>query len=171
MKILLITLLLAGYASATLSQNLDSIPQPERDSLLISVAKETIRKYGPGYYRDPFKEITIERLTDSSLEKSPINKNPYLDRAAYVVTFFYDDTKEQLDKEFLARVRFWADEEGKPGYIFFGNRYMLFLYEVEDGLRSDEDIVIHYTPLPKSIWRKKTDIQKGEVEPENNKDE
>ena len=161
-KILLIILLIAGYTSAILSQNLDSIPQPERDSLLISVAKETIRKYGPGYYRDPFKKITIERLTDSSLEKSSVNRNPYADRVAYIVTFFYDDTKEQLDREFLARVHFWADEEGKPGVIDFGNRYGVILYEVENGLRNDEDIVIHYTPLPKSIWRKKTDGQEEE---------
>ena len=158
-KILLVILLFAGYASTALSQNLDSIPQPERDSLLISRAKETIRKYGPGYYRDPFKEIAIRRLTDSLLEPTSINRNPYPNRVMYVITFFYDDTIEQLDSEYLAEVYFWADEEGKPMRIFFGNRYGLNLYEVEDGLRSNEDIEIYYTPLPKSIWRKKTDGQ------------
>lgn len=116
--IVIITLFLLGYNSVSLSQNLDSYPQAKRDSILVSIAKEVILKYGPGYYRE-FSNPEIKRLKfPPKGERNSTGENA--NRIYYIVTFRYDKTKELLEFDFAAFVRFWADT-GIPDAVSFGN--------------------------------------------------
>ncbi|GHS96360.1 hypothetical protein FACS189421_01310 [Bacteroidia bacterium] len=130
-----------------MSQNLDSIPKPQRDSILLVKAKETVLKYGPGYYRE-YKEPQIERGLNPS--KGSINKKGiYPNRVYYRVTFLYDKTQEQLSEKYAATVIFWADQGGEPASIGFGNGIAIGIPENSD-LRSNTEIEpIPYQPMPK----------------------
>jgi hypothetical protein len=101
------------------AQNLDYLPQAQRDSILISTAKEAVLRYGPGYYRE-YKEPVIERSTVPS--KGEINSTgENAGRVIYSVVFLYDTVQELLEEQFAAKVNFWADQSGEPGAISFGN--------------------------------------------------
>lgn len=59
---MLVIFLFVSCVFTTRAQNLDSIPEKQRDSILISVAKEVVLKHGSGYYRE---------------YKEPLPLNPY----------------------------------------------------------------------------------------------
>lgn len=109
---------LVGYFVVVFSQNLDSLPQQQRDSILIEVAKDVVLTYGPGYYRE-YKRPIIKRrqvppLGDINLTGDNAN------RIFYEVIFLYDKSKEQLSYDFAARVLIWSDSR-KPIDVMFGN--------------------------------------------------
>jgi len=130
-QIMIIILLFVSYNNA-MAQNLDRLPQPKRDSILISIAKEVILKYGPDYYREYAK---------------PIIKRSNTDRAAYEVTFLYDKTEETLEWDYAAKVFIWADT-GNPGSVFFGNGFGRGIPEGREWLT---DTTISPVPYQESV--------------------
>jgi hypothetical protein len=151
-KKIVIAILIMSFTGTAISQNLDSLPEAKRDSLLIAVAKEVVMKYGPGYYLD-YKAPIIERKV--LYLNGDVGPDYYKgSRVHYIVTFLYDETKEQLEKEFAVRVGFIADKEGKPRTVTFGNGIGILL--MEDFLRSGKEIEqIPYQQIPK-IFRDRT---------------
>lgn len=101
------------------AQNLDNLPTEKRDSLLKAKSKEIILRYGPGYYRE-YKAPTIERIAVPPSETNPEGTN--VGRAYYMITYWYDKTKERLEEDFAAIVRIWADT-GEPTSVLFGCNY------------------------------------------------
>ena len=136
-KIVLAILFFMSYITIGVSQNLDSIPQPERDSLLISRAKEVVLKYGPGYYRE-YKEPIISRVERIPPKGVIIPEWTVLYRFYYEVTYLYDKEKEKLSEKFAARVSFTAIN-GEPVSILFGNGMGILIPE-DNNLRSNKEI-------------------------------
>ena len=95
-----------------IAQNLNSMSVAKRDSILISIAKEVVLKYGPGYYRE-YKPPVIGKQIRQKDGKS----NVY----AYMVTFLYDETKETLIEHFAVQITILA-ETWRPESVMFGNR-------------------------------------------------
>jgi len=155
------------------SQNLNLMPQGQRDSFLIATAKEVVLKYGPDYYRE-YKLPVIERRQIPP--KGEINiTGEHVGRVAYWVTFLYDKSKELLDYDYAARVYFWEDT-GEPEYVFFGNGWGTVLTEITEGWRNNNDIKMPYQQrgiVPDydlktgEILNKETLIKKG-YEPQAN---
>ena len=117
-RILSILLFLTIYITLC-AQNLDNLPTEKRDSLLKAKSKEIILRYGPGYYRE-YKAPTIERIVVPPSESNPEGIN--VGRAYYMITYWYDKTKERLEEDFAAIVRIWADT-GEPAAVLFGCNY------------------------------------------------
>ena len=117
-RILSILLFLTIYITLC-AQNLDNLPTEKRDSLLKAKSKEIILRYGPGYYRE-YKAPTIERIVVPPSETKPEGIN--VGRAYYMITYWYDKTKERLYEDFAAIVRIWADT-GEPASVLFGCNY------------------------------------------------
>jgi hypothetical protein len=116
-KTVFLVIVLTGYTIAALSQNLDSMPQEQRDSLLTSTAKEVVLRYGPGYYRE-YKEPVIKRgQIPPKGTMNPTGENA--GRFYYRVTFLYDTVKERLNSDFAAEVVIW-ENNGKPEGITIG---------------------------------------------------
>lgn len=116
--IILIVSILVSYNSLGFSQNLDSYPRSKRDSILVSIAKEVVLKYGPGYYRDNIKPEIVRYMFPSDKERNPTGENA--NRVYYLVTFGYDKTKEILEYDYSSYVFIWADSS-EPKHVFFGN--------------------------------------------------
>jgi len=134
-QLFFVILLCVSYNSASLSQNLDSMPVAKRDSLLIAIAKEAVLKYGPDYYRE-YKPPVISRNVFPP--KGYYNfEGIHAGRPYYDVTFLYDKTVELLDWGYAAQVRILADT-GKLEGIMFGCGLGRGI--PEDGLRSSEEI-------------------------------
>ena len=128
-QLFFIILLCITYNTAGMSQNLDTMSVAKRDSLLISMAKEVVLKYGPDYYREDFPPV-IER--HSVPPKGEINKTGEMaGRVYYHIIFLYDETKEQLSYPFAARVQVWADT-GEPSSAFFGNGWGRIISDIKD---------------------------------------
>jgi hypothetical protein len=145
-KTLSILILMGGIFTAN-SQNLESLPQAQRDSLLISLAKEAVLRYGPGYYRE-YKEPIIERgQIQPKGTMNPTGEN--VGRIYYIITFLYDTIKERLGDNFAAIVGFWGDT-GKPSYIRLGNNngYTRSISESE----WDSDAEVEQTPYHEMIF-------------------
>jgi hypothetical protein len=128
------------------SQNLDYLPQAKRDSILISIAKEAVLRYGPGYYRE-YKTPVIER------GQIPVKgtMNPTGENAGkiyYRVTFLYDKTQEVLAENFAAIVGF-REGTSSPVYIRFGNERARFIPEKE---WKDNAVVEEQTPYETMIF-------------------
>ena len=117
-RILSILLFLTIYITLC-AQNLDNLPTEKRDSLLKAKSKEIILRYGPGYYRE-YKAPTIERIVVPPSETNPEGIN--VGRAYYMITYWYDKTKERLEEDFAEIVRIWADT-GEPAAVLFGCNY------------------------------------------------
>jgi hypothetical protein len=90
------------------------LPAAERDSFLLKVAKETVMKYGPGYYRD-HRPPTIKKTTISTLDSS--YGKEHAGRVYYIVWYPADETREIC--KFAASVFIWADT-GKAFNVHFG---------------------------------------------------
>jgi hypothetical protein len=145
-KTLSILILMGGVFMAN-SQNLDSMPQTQRDSLLISVAKEVVLRYGPGYYREDKKPIINRGQIPPKGTMNPTGKDA--GRIWYGVTFLYNTTKERLGENFAASVGLWEDT-GKPGSVRFGvgNRWVRLISEDE----WDSDAIIEQTPYQEMVF-------------------
>jgi hypothetical protein len=142
-KTLSVLIFMGGVFMAN-SQNLDSMPQAQRDSLLIATAKEVVLKYGPGYYRE-YKEPVIERgQLPAKGELNPTGKKA--GKIYYRVTFLYDKTIEMLEYDFAAIVGFSGDT-GKPTGVQFGEGIIRRIPEGEW-----ENAVIEQTPYNERIF-------------------
>ena len=91
-RILLVGLLLISIVVNAFSQvkNLDRLSQTKRDSILISLAKETILKYGPDFYEENvIPVITRKTVTEEELKhkkEEVYNKQKKnLGRSQYIV--------------------------------------------------------------------------------------
>lgn len=131
--ITVIVSILASFNSLSFSQNLDLLPQHQRDSILIAISKETVLKYGPGYYRENIKP-TIER---GQVPKEGQRGGKDANRVFYDVTFYYDPKTESLECNYTSRISIWADSK-KPLLVMFGNGIGILIPEVE--LRKAEEI-------------------------------
>jgi hypothetical protein len=125
-------LLFMNETALVYGQNLDSLPQTKRDSILISIAKEVALTHGPGYYRE-YKAPVIKR----AIYPEEIDEGKNAGRIIYSVIFLYDKTKEQLEMDVAAAVAIWGDS-GKPQGVRFGNGLIRLIPET--GLRSGEVI-------------------------------
>ena len=101
-KIIYIIILLYSLCINTFSQDLDSLPQQQRDSILFEVAKEVVLKYGPGYYRE-YKRPVIKRRQVPPLGEINLTGDN-ANRFFYEVIFLYDETKKRLEYDFAAKV-------------------------------------------------------------------
>jgi len=140
-------LIFISYNLLAISQNLDSIPKTQRDSILLTKAKEVVLKYGPGYYRE-FKEPVIERVESIPPKGAVIPKGAITYRFLYEVIYLYDESKEQLEEDFAAKVIF-PSATGEPASVLFGNGIGIRIPKDTD-LRSGEEVEpIPYQPRPK----------------------
>jgi len=133
-KIFLIAIsLITLFAQNTESQNLDSMSQQQRDSLLITRARKVIELYAPEYYREDVKPIVTRGEFVFDGKTHCFGDAPDVFRTGtrvyYIVYFGYDKTKETHHKDYLAHVNFWSDESGKPNSIDFINGCGLGLSE------------------------------------------
>ena len=113
-KFLVLVAVLIQYATMVLSQTLDEMPQKQRDSLLISTAKEVIMKFGPDYYREYKPPI---------IKKGAIFPIIDVDQISYSVIISYDSLEEKLEKEYAVVVNF-GNNTKKPHYILFGDGWV-----------------------------------------------
>ncbi len=132
-KTILVILLFVSYSLATMAQNLDTMPTAKRDSILISIAKEAVLKYGPDYYRDQYSPIIERNVVPPKGEINTTGEKA--GKVFYWVIFPYDETEEQLEYPFAARVTIWVDTS-KPSSVFFGNGFGMSIPDNVD-LRSD----------------------------------
>ena len=117
-KTIFVTLLCVSYSTVSMAQNLRSMPDVERNALLISIAKEAVLTHGPDYYRE-YREPIVERgQMPPKGEQNPDGWNA--ERYYYTVTFLYDRTQETLEWDFAAIVQIWEDT-GEPVRVGFGN--------------------------------------------------
>jgi len=146
-QILFMTLLGMG-CNTMVAQNLDSMPVAQRDSLLISRAKEVVLIHGPDFYRDKFPPI-IQRTV---VPPPPKNGRPIsptdeklIGSVLYSVTFLYDQTEEKLSKDYAALVSFFGST-GNPESVMFGNGLGIIFSENNDDWRHrrSEEPSVHY---------------------------
>lgn len=139
---ILIAMFLFSIAIAS-AQNLDSLPQSKRDSILIAMSKAIILKHGPGYYRE-YKKPIIERKVCEEHPLMEEKDRALIGKAFYCMTYLYDKSKERLDEDFAAKVFIWAT--GEPHSVWFGNRWGVSLDLPET--RSNKKVtVIPYDPV------------------------
>ena len=115
--LILIISLCIGYSTIK-SQDLSLMSITQRDSLLISIAKEVVLMYGHDYYRDKFSSIIEQSMVPLRGENNPTGVNA--GRVMYHITFLYDKTEEVLERNFAAKVHIWGDT-GLPSGVDFGN--------------------------------------------------
>jgi len=113
-----LSIILILSCNAVIAQNLDSMPVAKRDSILISISKEVILKYGPDYYREYLKPIIEGSTVPMKGEINPSGVNA--GRVSYKVTFLYDKTEETLAWDYAAKVAIWSDT-WQPSGVDFGN--------------------------------------------------
>jgi hypothetical protein len=120
----ILVMILTGYTTAILSQNLDSMPKFKRDSILIANAKDALLKYGPEYYREYKPPIIKGNTIPPKGDDNTTGENA--GRKMYNVTFLYDTTVELLEESYAAIVHIWEDTGNLNG-ISFGNRWGLLI--------------------------------------------
>lgn len=145
-KILLL-FILSVTSLCGMAQNLDKMPVQKRDSFLIKTAKDAVKKYAPGYYREYGKPI-IERLVidDDSVVDAVLGTR--MGRPYYRVTFPYDKNKEYFEHGFSAFVQIWADNGTLQG-IMPGNGVGLVFKEVRTRAEEEEVEIILYVKREK----------------------
>ena len=142
-QILLIVLLCVSYNNL-IAQNMYLLPIAQRDSLLISISKEAILKYGPDYYREYKQpEIRYKIVPNTGDDSKGKNAN----RIFYIVTYQYDPIEETLEWDFAAEVRIWA-ETGDLFGVTFGTG---FGRSIPEGMDWRNDTTIEPIPYQESI--------------------
>lgn len=94
------------------AQDLRKLPKQERDKVLLELSKEALLKYGDKEY--------YEASLVPQISKEIIVGGKYKDREIYVVTYPYDTTKYNMEHNYSASVKIFADTGG-IGFIMFGN--------------------------------------------------
>jgi hypothetical protein len=135
-RIVLSVMIMTGYTTAVLSQNLDSMSKIQRDSILIAKAKECVLRYGPEYYREYKTPVIREYITPLKGPENVTGENA--GRKSHIVSFPYDTLTELLEYEYAADVAIWADT-GVPVSISFGNGLGVFIEEVESKTKLEQE--------------------------------
>lgn len=145
-KILLL-FILSVTSLCGMAQNLDKMPVQKRDSFLIKTAKDAVKKYAPGYYRE-YKKPIIERLVidDESVVDAELGAR--MGRPYYRVTFPYDENKEHFEHGFSAFVQIWADNGTLQG-IMPGNGVGRLFKEARTRAEEEEVEIIPYVKREK----------------------
>ena len=145
-KQIIITILLCiSHNTESIAQNLNFRPATQRDSLLISIAKEVILKYGPDYYREYQQPIISKEVFPPRGELNP--DGIHAERTYYHITFLYDKTEEKLEWDYAAYVRIWEDTGGLY-CAMFGNGYGRVIPE---GMDWRNDTTIPPVPYQEAI--------------------
>ena len=109
------------------SKGTESKTQIRDSTILESIFKEAVLKYGPEYYRkDAIVKITSEIIPNDG-DYYGLNAN----RVRYIVTSYYDISKEHLEFRFLSKIKIWADNM-KPTDIGFENGSVILFSEPLD---------------------------------------
>lgn len=110
-KIVFILACLTAFAATMQAQEVDfeKMPQKQRDSTLIAIAKAAVMRHGPDWYRDYKIEINSHKQ----------EVGPNIGKKDYTVTFYYDPKKEYMHNAYavMVKIRF----TGQPYSIWFGN--------------------------------------------------
>jgi len=137
-RIFFIFLLSVSCAISVTAQNLKSMPAVQRDSLLISISKEVILKYGPEYYRENQKPTIIREIVSEGTQAGDF---------LYYVTFPYDKAEETLEWDYSARVVI-RENTGNPASVLFGNGFGCSVPEEKDWRN---DMTIEPIPYQEAI--------------------
>lgn len=132
--------------------NLETLPEAERNSKLIEIAKAAVLKYGPGYWREykntGIKKPEIRQYIAKDGESIAVSWPELKGKKVYYIKFFYDQTKERLRENFAADVTIVA-ESGVACDIWFGNARGLGTYHHETGkTKSSGHAVVPYRQAP-----------------------
>lgn len=129
MKSLIALFLISLFSLSLYSQNLDELPVETRDSILVVRTKTAVMKHGPEFWRD----YKAPKIKSSHILSTG---SPNVGRKYYMVSILYDKSKEKLWMEWIAQVRFWADN-GEIDTIGFGNGYIFRPYD-------NDHRIVHY---------------------------
>lgn len=133
MKTNFIITILALFSNVLLAQhqNLDKLPQKERDSILVKVANEAIDRFSTGYLRPgnkPYIEDIGYKLSES-YKKQGLKQ--YADRYLYAVYYFATDQEKEVYKnDTLVKALVLADI-GKVTEIIYIDSYSWRLSALE----------------------------------------
>ncbi len=126
--------------SPTSLSQMDSV---KRYEYLVKLAREVIKNFGPGYYRE-YKKPDISELrvfSDNNAQHPEIQRN--VGRKYYTVTFLYDKTQERLEWDYAAQVSIWEDD-GEPKDVMFGHNlgidfaFRPYRQWVKEGIKDDD---------------------------------
>lgn len=139
--------------------NLEKLSEKERNEKLLEIAKAAVLKYGPGYYRDynipgvpkPMIRVTTAKKGESTTISFPELEN----KTIYIVTFFYDNTKEILLSDFAVIVGI-VGETGIPCEMAFGNNALRVVYDAEKNPQTRSARVIPIVPYEQKPERPQT---------------
>ena len=118
-KSLMIIAVLTLQVRMASSQTLDEMPQQQRDSVLIAIAKEVIMKFGSDYYRE-YQQPVIKRFV---YPYTDVDQGKNQGRITYSVIISYDYSQEKLEKDYAVVVGIWSDTK-EPHIIAFGDGWM-----------------------------------------------
>ncbi|NDV64574.1 hypothetical protein [Bacteroides sp. 224] len=144
-KIFILLFVITCTVLPAVSQNLAKMSEQKRSRFLLKTAKETILKYGPGYYRDYVPSVDrfyIGERRRGGQAFSAAFEEKHNGRFFYRVKYPYDKTKEYFRMDYSACVFIWEDT-GKPFHVSFGYGIFLELEELPT-TRSGEHPVIEY---------------------------
>ncbi|NDV64578.1 hypothetical protein [Bacteroides sp. 224] len=136
-RILFLSIVLIA-AISSFSQNLEKMKKEQRDVLLVEIAKNAVKKYAPGYYREYGKPKIEKNIIDKQESKESGYK---IGRISYKVIFPYDESIEFFYYGFSAAVYIWEDT-GRAFVILVGNSGGRHLPEEKNTRAQEEEIEI-----------------------------
>lgn len=122
MKTKIIFMLLLCSFMEMKSQELSTMPKVQRDSVLIEIAKNTIKEFEPNYYemywvRKPSSQSVIieeKRITEDNFDPKSFFYGVKSGDVWYSVIFPYENWREaKFDEDFLAKV-FILNKDSRP---------------------------------------------------------
>lgn len=106
--------------------DLQKLSEKKRNKHLVETAKEVTMAFAPEYYREYKKPIILGPYDyDPSKFPSLENRNQYIGRSYYVVIIPYDFSKENLDRDYAARIQIWADDGTPMTFIASGSEILI----------------------------------------------
>lgn len=121
-------LLLALVALTVQAQyaDLQKLSEKKRNKHLVKTAKEVTMAFAPEYYREYKKPVILGPYDyDPSKFPSLENRNQFIGRSYYVVIIPYDFSKENLDRDYAARIQIWADDGTPMTFMASGSEMLL----------------------------------------------
>ena len=108
------------------SLDLQKLSEKKRNKHLVETAKEVTMAFAPEYYREYKKPIILGPYDyDPSKFPSLENRNQYIGRSYYVVIIPYDFSKENLDRDYAARIQIWADDGTPMTFMASGSEILI----------------------------------------------
>lgn len=138
-----------GFVSA---QDLRKLPPPERERMILKIAKDGLLKYTDEEYNEACltPKITTEVMPDGI----------YKGQEFYVVTYPYDTTKYEMDRDYAVQVKIFP-ATGKIFFMHFGDTWSLNVELHELKSYKTEKFKIDETMHKE--WRLKVDKMWAEV--------